>query len=340
MNFYYELDASNLMLIDDYISYIWTIRYYTYGDFQLILPLKNKYLQNIKKGKIISRKDSNIKMLIEKIEINLDSENGNTLILFGRSLEIYLSYRIIAKQFNFSGTVEDGIRQAITENCISPTDETRKLPISLSDKKKFSDKFDIQVSYENVGDWICDICKSYKYGWRLLNGKTFELYLGQNRTDLVTFSSENSNLISANYYSDIQNHKNVCFVGGEGEGKNRKVYEFENTAAGTIASGLSRKEIYVDARDLSTNNGEISDLAYQQKMAERGFTELENNIELNEFSAVVSDSTYKYGIDYFVGDIVNIDTGNLKTKARIIEIIESDGEDGHNIVPTLSATEV
>lgn len=330
--------TSNIVfIIDDYFSLIWTTRYFTYGDFELTLPFSIKYLLSLKLGQIITRTDSDYSMMIEKIATETDSENGDRIIVSGRSAEVLLNYRIIAEQFNFSGTVEDCIREAVKRNCISPADNTRKLPILLGSSKSFSDKCDIQVSYENLGDWISEVCRNNGYGWHLKNNGTagfqFEIYSGLNITETVQFSEEYGNLINSNYYNDVTDFRNVAFVGGEGEGTDRRVFEYENTA--TAASGTNRREIFVDARDLSSNNGTISDLGYQMKSADRGFEELGNHIAVNEFSVTVDNTTYKFKEDYNLGDIVKVVTNYCTADARIIEIIESDGEEGYSLVPTL-----
>lgn len=332
-----------VLIIDNYISLIWTTRYFYYGDFELTLPFSIKYLLSLKSGQVITRADSDYTMLIEKVETLTDSEIGNRIIISGRSAEALLNYRIIAEQFNFNGTVEDGVREAVKRNCISPSDETRKLPVSLGNSKNLTKDFNIQVSYENLGNWISEVCKNNGYGWRLANNGTagflFEIYQGSYRAETVQFSEEYGNIVTANFYKDITDFKNVAFVGGEGEGTDRKVFEYENTASGTEASGTNRKEIFVDARDLSSNNGTMSELLYQMKSADRGFEELGNHIAVSEFSVTVDNTTYKYNEDYFLGDVVKVITDYCTANARIIEIIESDGEEGYSLVPTLELIE-
>ena len=48
----YVLDKTlkRIGLIDNYVSLIWTTRYYTYGDFELYLPVTTEFIELLQIG--------------------------------------------------------------------------------------------------------------------------------------------------------------------------------------------------------------------------------------------------------------------------------------------------
>ena len=79
----------------------------------------------------------------------------------------------------------------------------------------------------------------------------FSLYAGldhsyqQTTNPYVIFSPEFNNIITSTYTEDDIPFKNVALVAGVGEGDERV------TISVGSASGLDRRELYVDARDIS-----------------------------------------------------------------------------------------
>ena len=51
--------------------------------------------------------------------------------------------------------------------------------------------------------------------------------------------------------------------------------------------------------------------------------------------------SHTYGVDYFLGDIVQIENEyGIQASAQITEIIETENESGYSIIPTFSNWEV
>lgn len=343
-------------IIDDYASMIWTIRYFLNGDFELYTPatkididiLKENYY--LCRAKDISYEEEEIRykhvMIIEKIQIKTDVENGNFLTVTGRCLKSILKRRIIWQQTNLNGKVEQGIRQLITENIISPTVAARKIEnFTLAAPLNLADKMKRQFTGDNLGETIESLCTTYGYGYDVdIVGNAFEFYIyigtdrsyNQTATPYVVFSNQFENLISTEYSYDISGYKNVALVAGEGEGLNRKTQTVGN------ADGLVRYEKYVDARDISTNDGEYTETEYNNMLADKGVESLSESPIVENFEGEVETTlTYELGKDYFLGDIVQVrNEYGIEASPRILEIIESDGKEGHSVIPTFSTLEV
>ena len=128
----------------------------------------------------------------------------------------------------------------------------------------------------------------------------------------------------------------MALVAGEGEGKDRKT-----TSVGYY-SGISRRELFVDARDISTNEGAIDPETYSALLYERGNEKLAECIMQTAFSGQVEPSTnYEYKVDYFLGDIIQITNEyGITITSRITEMIECEDAAGYSITPTFEEISV
>jgi hypothetical protein len=298
------------------------------------------------------REDDDTIMIIEHIEITTDTESGNFLCVSGRSVESYLARRIIAKQTIINDTIENGIRRLVNENAINTAESFRVIPnLVLGESQGFNNALKMQITYDNLYESIVSLCQSYGYGFKIVleNGQlAFSLYQGvdhsysQNINPYVVFSPEFDNLINSHYVTDRQNYKNYAYVLGEGEGEHRSKCEVplldSNNA---VPKALERYELYVDAKDLSTNDGEIGTQEYGEMLYTRGIEKLSECTVTTAFEGEVnSNLSYQYKKDYNLGDIVQVTNEyGITTKARITEIIESESDSGTELVPTFEYEE-
>ena len=252
MEEFYLLDneLNKKYIIDTYSSAIWAKRYNDIGDCELVISASEENFRKIEECKYITRNDDDMVCKIKKIEIQTDEENGNQLILTGKDITDILEQRIVVKQTNFNGLVEDYIRTLINDSIINPTNADRKIKnFVLADKIGFSDTIREQVTYDNVGIKIQKLCKQYGWGYRVTinNGNfVFALYRGGDKSKYITFSHNYDNISTTDYSKDNSNIKNVALVAGEGEGVARKTITIGN------GTGIDRHELYVDARDISS----------------------------------------------------------------------------------------
>lgn len=237
-------------IIDTYSSVIWTPRYNTIGDCELVVQASQDNFKKIKECRYISRDDDEMVCEIKKIEIQTDEENGNQIIITGKDIKDILNKRIVMNQTNFNGLVEDYIRMLITDAFINPKDSNRKISnFVLADKQGFTETIREQVTYDYIGDKIQELCQQFGWGYKVTvkNGNfVFALYKGKDKSKYITFSQNYDNISTTDYQEDNSNIKNVALIAGEGEGVDRKT-----TTIGS-GEGINRNELYVDARDVSS----------------------------------------------------------------------------------------
>lgn len=336
-----------IAIVDVYESIIWTERYYEYGDFELYTAMTQDLLNYIKTDNYIQRVGSDRVMIIEEIRIDTDSDTGNHITVTGRSLESILDRRVVWSQTTISGNLQNGLKKLINENIISPSKEERKISNFI-----FKDSTDSQITGltveaqytgDNLYDVISKVCEEKSVGFKVsLNENkqfVFELYAGADRSyeqtnyPYVVFSPNFDNIVNSNYLESKENLKNVALVGGEGEGTARKYLAIGNT------SGLDRRELFVDARDISSEGEDGQTLTteqYNELLKQRGNEYLADYTDLVSFEgAVETNIMYKYGVDFFDGDIVQIaNEYGHEAKVRILEVVISENEEGNSVYPT------
>ncbi len=104
---------------------------------------------------------------------------------------------------------------------------------------------------------------------------------------------------------------------------------------------MSRRELFTDARDISSDIGDgvvLSEEEYTAKLIQRGKEKLIENTEVISFEGQVETTMmFRYGEDFFNGDIVHIENEyGHSTSARIVEIVMSEDEQGTSIYPTFN----
>ena len=336
--------------LENFKSKIWTTRYYVSGDFELYIPATADLINLIKDDYYITRDDDFTQgMIIKNIQITTDIDEGNFIIVTGKSLKSILNRRIIWTKTTVNGTVEYCVRKLISDNIINPTIPERKINnFILGAELGITDKMRAQYTGKNLGEVVSEICMNHKLGYDILldleeKQFVFVLFKGSNRSfnqnenSYVIFSNEFENLLSTTYTHSAENFKNVALVAGEGEGVNRK------TCVVGSGSGLNRYEIYVDSRDTSSESesGTLTDDEYCEILSEKGSESLSEYVTVDYVEGdVETNHQWEFNKDYFLGDIVEVvNEYGQHMQPQITEVIESEDDTGINVVVTF-ATEI
>lgn len=335
-------------VIDAYVSFIWTERFNTYGDFELYVPVSSDILTGVLLDDYVEIRDSDRSMIVESIQIDTTSD-GPRMTISGRSLESILLRRIVWKQTILKGNLQDELERLFNENIISPTEPGRKIDMVFKkseDPKITALEVDLQLFGETIYDVVADTCANNDIGFKVTrnfdNQFVFELYSGTDRsyeqTDrpYVVFSPDYDNLLESNYLNSKQDSKTIALVSGEGEGSEIKTKSV--TVESGAGEGLSRREMYVDAGSISTvsEDGTVAEDDYNAQLAEKGEEELSKvNIAPSFEGEIENQVQFRYGIDFQIGDIVQIaNEYDFKGRSRITEYIRSYDAEGANAYPT------
>ena len=328
-------------------SVIWATRYYLSGDFELYMPVTKNHLDLINQGSYVIRDDDEDNIgVIEDYVITNTPEDGDKIMVTGRFASgYYLSGRVIPKQTQLNGNVQTSIRNLVSTNIINPTDPNRKIKfIALGNlDNSITESLEMQTTGDNLLTKTEEISKTIGIGFKMPLRKEklyFETYKGINRSysqndnPWVILSDEHDNLKSSEYAVNTSSITNYAYVAGEGEGLDRKIVGTTNLLNEPV--GEFRREVWVDQRNISSNNENITAEELLNQMKEEGNESL---IGIGEaFSSEISPGGYVYKKDYFIGDIVTIQKtkwNNIYINARIIEVIESEDKNGKTTVLTV-----
>jgi len=337
-------------VVDVFDSAIWTDRYFGCGDFELVNEASIPNILLFREDYFLQLKDSVHTMIIETLNLTTDIENGNKFVVKGRSLESILERRIIWNQTSINGSLQEGIKTLLNNNAIVPSDSDRKISklvfVESTDPAVTALSINAQFMGENLYEVIQQLCQSSGIGFKITLSATnqfeFMLYSGVDRSydqltnPFVAFSPDLDNLSNTSYYHTNIPFRTITLVGGEGDGSSRKTATVPLPAGG--GSDLARREKFTDAASISSlvDGATISDAEYQGLLQTQGLLSLIESQPASSFDGKVDYSTtYLYGRDFFLGDIVQVaNEYGLGSKTRVTEIIFSEDLSGTDTIPT------
>ena len=337
-----------IALIDAYESLLWTDRYNKPGEFEIYTPVADFALTYPVTDNYLQIKESGHTMIIEDTTIESNIDTGNHIKIVGRSLESILDRRVVWRQTDISGNLQNGVKRLLTENIISPSVADRRIPNFVFEESTDEAITSLTMENQYTGDdllkVIQDLCELNEIGFQITlndsNQFVFKLYKGVDRSyrqetlPFVVFKPSFENIINSNYSERHSNAKTITLVGGEGEGNARI------TRVVGSGSGLLRKEVFTDARDIQKEDG-MSTATYYALLDQRGNEKLkENKVEKTFDGECETTRMFVYQRDFFMGDCVQVaNEYGMESPTRIVEYIWSSSAQGTLSYPTFEALE-
>jgi hypothetical protein len=332
----YSQDLRFQGVSENQTSIIWTRRYFEPGEFEIHTPITPENVRLYQMGHIVWLQGAVEAGVIEDLKLE-EAPTKNEITIKGRFLESYMDRRIIYPTVNFEGTVEDAMRTLLDEL-------DHPFPyVELGEFQGFPELVSFQCTWKNLLDYEQKLAKSANLGFRFRPDFTarkiyFEIYQGQVRTrsqhdrSYAEFSDEYDNINSATFTINDQLEKTVAYVAGEGEGASRVVI----MVGDTTGEGYARRELYVDAKDISSEN--LTQAQYEAALLQRGIEKLNENVLSNFLECVaIPMGNFIYKKNYDLGDIVTTRKVNwgVGQDLRITEIQEIYEHGAMQVAPTL-----
>lgn len=340
--------------IDNHESLLFTRRWHEVGEFELRINRYKRHTELLQRGNLIMLGASRNKVgIIRHREIVLDEggKASETWLVKGIVLKGVAAQRLIVPPVNdshdrASGAAETVMKHYVNNHVVNPVDTKRKIDMIViaSDQQRGS-----QISWEsrfkNLAEELAEISKTSGLGWDVVldfqqKKWIFDVFEGRDLTvnqavnPPVIFSPQFESLKQLSFVESDYNYKNFGYIAGQGEGADRRVVTVGET------EGLSRIETFIDSRDISEqdeNQQALPEAEIIAKLRERGQQKLSEFAE--EFfleGQVLTNSPFKYEIDYDLGDIVTIQNREwgVTRDARITEIKEIYEPGGFQIEAT------
>lgn len=341
----YSSDMELQGIVEKIASLIWTRRYWSCGEFKLLVPFTEEHSRMLVKNNIIMKRGDDEAAQIRYVSITKNSQGLEEIEVQGKFLIAWIGKRIIKKQIITNDTTQNILYRIVRENVTNPADTVRKIPdVSIADDDADTESGVIDYTseqYTNAQLAAETAAKAAKLGIRMrTDARTgthvFSVYEGRDLTAgnsagnaPCIFSQEFDNIVEQEYTNSIENLKTTAFVGGEEkEGVARKVAE-----VGGSAAGLEREEVFINATDIvqeyEDDDGEqvsLTDTEYLALLSARGAEELEQYAETLSFGSKINTfANLIYRTDYDLGDRVTCvnKRWGIRIDVRITEIAET-----------------
>lgn len=341
----YSSDMELQGIVEKIASLIWTRRYWSCGEFKLLVPFTEEHSRMLVKNNIIMKRGDDEAAQIRYVHITKNSQGLEEIEVQGKFLIAWIGKRIIKKQIITKDTTQNILYRIVRENVTNPADTVRKIPdvsIATDDADTESGVIDYtSEQYTNAQLAAETAAKAAKLGIRMrtdarTGAHVFSVYEGRDLTAGNTagnapciFSQEFDNIVEQEYTNSVENLKTTAFVGGEEkEGVARKVAE-----VGGSAAGLAREEVFINATDIvqeyEDDDGTqvtLTDAEYLALLSARGAEELEQYAETLSFGSKVNTfANLIYRTDYDLGDRVTCvnKRWGIRIDVRITEIAET-----------------
>lgn len=351
-------------VIEEFSSAIWTERYYGDSDVEIVVPLKSDSINKLLPGTFVTLTGSQEVMLIETQEIDdgvkctgisllpwlnnrfvrtSDTHKDRTWYLnqmpAGKILWTMIHDMCVAGSKYLDGTISIGIPVRYTKQLIIPG-------LGLHSYDSTGGNVQVAIPFGPLYDAMREVAVTYQLGQQIIQetGKTTPLlgyrnYRGLNRTHtqlinpLVRFSPFFDSLINVKELHSNAAQKTMAFafasqaddtLGGVGvaylKGADYKGFK------------LRALEVLVDGIDVN-----IPDSAVLKTLSDKAKAALRENKYIEAVAGeIVSTNMFKYGIDYNLGDLVELQGNNQAISfARVTEYIRAQSSTGERSYPTV-----
>lgn len=254
----FKPDFEPLGPINQFTALRWTERFNDFGDFTLWCPLTPENAQFLKQENLLWI-GTEAMGIIEVIQLTHEEDGALGLQVSGRFNDCWLERRIVWDRYNETDYISNHMRQVVKANIVNPTIATRKIPHTalLSGTGVQGPSIKWGAHRDNLWLSIRDLGAVYTLFPHFVNvpsegtayftvtGRT-DRSIEQTKVPAITLSTELSDILKSDYMSDFTSWKNCARIAGAGEGSARK-----ETTINAALSGLDRRELSVDARDIS-----------------------------------------------------------------------------------------
>lgn len=336
-------------MIDNIKTFIHRTSWYGIENSELTISRAAQGIEEMQIGRIIIvNNDLNKALIVEEMNADVADDYWNFVLI---PLKAMLNYRIChpTDSGSFTQKTQAEVMMSLaSKNLVTQSrdddrkfwnsDRTKNL-FSVAATKTYGDLIDFTVDWGTgfIGETIVNIANmfedeigKYPVGWNVyvkstLDGFVMDAYLGTNRSisqsinSPVVFSGDFNNIKDATYVNSLRDWATMAYITWN-NGTTDQVTAVASKKAGT-STGFTRKEVIIS-----------SDKKILSEVTSEGRSEINKRPKVENFTAEILDNPNTmstFGVDWFLGDIVTIQTNAIKkdliisVNAQIIEIEET-----------------
>lgn len=330
-------------IIDDYYSLTWTERHYEAGDFEVDLPTRYMSETYMTQGNFLTIQDSDVVMMIENIK-PVTTEEKKSLVVSGQSTESLLKRRSLSVPFDADGFAETIMYTLVDEHLVNPTDSERGMLLlqGTTSAQTLTPVYQNQVEMGSIYDICVAICKDTGLGFRIkrtlhlgTESMAFEVYEGVDRSfnqsalPWVIFSESFDNIISGSFYESTQGQVNLVQVITDDSWPAYRDWKVWAVGESEPQDLERREKILETSVDRDLGGTSLTNLEVLAILETRARAVIFEHRPKGLFEGAFDfDGNFKYGVDFHMGDIVQVSLSGHETPARIIELVRSYSVDG------------
>ncbi len=291
--------------IDSFVSLVFREAYYDCGDFTLVLNMDRSLLKTALGASFIRVSGRRGLGRIERISFSGDDSTSSEvgrLTVSGRMAESLLADRVIPRGTKVSGDLVRCAEKLVSENAGELAGARAIAGVTVAQSPSLLDsegtviEIDDQVSGQPLDEWLREVLSEADAGYCIVpdyeTGKlVFSVYRGLDRTKAQTensyaiFSTSFSSIGKLEFLCDQSDYKNFAYIAGEGVGEQRVMLTLD-----LRVGDEALREIYVDARDLQSSDGEetMNEEEYRALLLSRGRQRLASHESIVRLSGVAA----------------------------------------------------
>jgi hypothetical protein len=328
-------DASSLALVsevDNYEDAAFSRGWYEPGSFSLRIKANTNYATDFIVDRFVAFGDlaeGRHGIITEVVRnINEGGRGTETITVSGREIAYIFSWRTVNPdtgddRYELNDDVETVLKTIVAKQAGSTAVAARQISLlAIATNNSRGNTFVLSARYSNLLEEMQAAALATYCGFRLLINPTtvkldFEVYFGVNRiasqavNARAIFSTDFDTLKTATLKNTNTSFRNLAYVAGQGQGFDRALRTVYDS---TEPTGLSRREMFVDARDLATNA--LLDARGGQRLSEQGYTKYLET-EVAPRSPLILDTGYT------VGDFVTVKEFGVSQDVQITSVTEA-----------------
>lgn len=316
----FKLDSSHYAgdSIAGFETLIWTERYRVAGDFKVVVENDITVLDGLPLGALISHNNTREVMIVEDHDVVRNEDKKLIITITGRSFETFAENRVtsgsVAPLTDNDVAIVD-LRSSATSAVVARDLLKEKLQPSVASSNDAIPNLTVTTDMRTTDAAMAHIVKRgqlYPIVLEFLGlndagiktqrplglSGTLDLIIhdGDDLTGSVVFYAQFEDLGDAKYFWSVQDYKNYAQIATL---IYNETYRDRNVLSNQ--TGLNRRELYVEARDLEDNYTQSP----SNVVSSRAQAELDLHQGVSLLSATISKTARpKFKIDYDVGDLV------------------------------------
>lgn len=338
---------------DKFETLVWTERFAANGDFKLVSKDDISSLSCLPIGALVTHTETDEVMIVENHEVKRNEKRELEVTITGRSFEVFSENRVTSGSADIlvggggAAVVEihtDGSEEiarnllrnafvtgvALTDNAVANVTVTTDMRVPDTSFTYIIPRGDV---YNNVLK-LLNMANAGIRARRVVGSpNTLDLYIhdGLDLSGTVIFYAAHEDLDNATYFFSNKDYRNYAQVAAL---QTARLYRHRDI--GATLSGLDRRTMYVEARDLEDP---YTPATATDEIAARGQSELDLHPKLFLLQATVSKiAAKKFKFDYNIGDLVTVfGEFSLAQVMRVTEYILTVDKNGMSGYPALSA---